>query len=171
MMILLKITTLSNAISLSRAPLALMFLSESPFWRVVSIFLAMLTDVLDGFLARRYKTVTKLGTILDPLMDRFFVAITLGILYSESRLSGFEITALLSRDIVMCSFMLYLRLTKEWEQCEIQATFWGKITTFGQFCILLALVTEYSIPLFVYAAFILFGIFLIKELFSLLDHE
>ena len=63
----------SNTLSLLRAPLALLFLVEKPYLRLIAILLAMLTDSFDGYLARRSSSVTQLGTILDPAMDKFFV--------------------------------------------------------------------------------------------------
>ena len=34
------------------------------------LLLSGLTDVLDGFIARKFNMVTKLGTVLDPLADK-----------------------------------------------------------------------------------------------------
>ena len=46
---------------------------ESPTWRIVAtaIFvLAMLTDLADGYIARRYKLVTDFGKLWDPVADK-----------------------------------------------------------------------------------------------------
>lgn len=46
--------TLPNLISLTRLPLALVFLQENTFYRIAALILAMLSDALDGYYARRY---------------------------------------------------------------------------------------------------------------------
>ena len=51
---------------------ALAFFGDSVFYRGAALFIAIvfeLTDLLDGFLARRYKQVTAFGKILDPFAD------------------------------------------------------------------------------------------------------
>ncbi|SCA62795.1 Uncharacterized protein SCG7109_AD_00350 [Chlamydiales bacterium SCGC AG-110-M15] len=161
---LARLSTLSNLLTFIRGPLALLFLYKSTFIRCFALALAMATDLLDGFVARRNKTVSRFGTVLDPLMDRVFVVIALTILFQENEISYLEIAALLTRDFVLFIAMIYFRLTGEWDGIEYTATFWGKITTFGQFCVLGALVLDISFPKYLYLAFVAVGLLLAREL-------
>jgi CDP-diacylglycerol---glycerol-3-phosphate 3-phosphatidyltransferase len=79
---------LSNILSLSRAGFALAFLQENPFFRLLAILLAMVSDFLDGYIARKQKMTTQFGAILDPIMDKFFVFFAGGVFYLEKKFAS-----------------------------------------------------------------------------------
>ena len=67
-------------LTISRGPLAVafavLFLTANPGWMRVALGLFLLaamemTDLLDGFAARRFGVATELGAALDPYMDSF----------------------------------------------------------------------------------------------------
>ena len=157
---------LSNVLSLSRAGFALAFLQENPFIRLLAIILAMITDFLDGYIARRQRTTTQFGAILDPIMDKFFVFFAGGVFYLEGRLSTFELSALLSRDVSICLFGLFLGLVKGWKGYECKAIWWGKITTVAQFAVLIGLTLHIVFPSFVYMIFMMMAAFAFLELLT-----
>lgn len=68
-----RLLTLPNLISLSRLPLGLLVWkhSDSPWTVAFLFFLAMLSDLLDGMLARKTGP-TLYGAILDPVCDKMF---------------------------------------------------------------------------------------------------
>ena len=43
---------------------------EAKFWSAAIFVLASLTDVLDGYIARKYDMTTKWGQLMDPLADK-----------------------------------------------------------------------------------------------------
>lgn len=73
---------LPNLLSLSRilmAPVAVYFLSRTENWASwvagAIVVVAGITDGLDGYLARRMGSVTRLGVALDPIADKAFATI------------------------------------------------------------------------------------------------
>lgn len=159
--------TLSNSITFLRAPLALLFLFESTSVRLSVIFLAMLTDSIDGYLARRWRTTSRFGAILDPAMDKFFVFFVLGILLVEHKLALWQACAMISRDFSLLAFGLYLSLSGLWQGYEFRAIRWGKIATALQFFVLIGLTLGYRFSGALYCVFILFGLLAFNELWSM----
>lgn len=156
----------SNILSLTRAGFALAFLQENTKVRLLAILLAMLSDVLDGFIARRQGTTTQFGAILDPIMDKFFVFFAGGVLYLEGRLFTWELGTLFARDISLCLFGIYLGIVRGWKGYECKAIFWGKFTTVVQFVILIGLTLKIAFPSYVYFLFVIMAAFAFLELLT-----
>lgn len=157
--------TIPNVLSLLRIPLALLFLKQSILFRSVAIIIAMLTDCLDGYLARRYNISSKIGTVLDPITDKFFVMFVLGIYIAEDRLSLWDAAAFICRDFSVILFGIYLAFTGKLANYRFRAIWCGKITTTLQFLVLLGLTFQYNIPGYLYNSFILLGLMALIELY------
>ena len=157
--------SLSNSLSFLRAPLAFLFLIENVNYRIAAILLAMLTDSIDGYLARKRRSVTQFGAILDPAMDKFFVFFTLTILLVEGRLETWQALAMISRDFFLCAFGVYLSIAGHWRAYECKSIRWGKATTALQFLVLIGLVLSYRFPSYLFCVFILFGLLAFIELY------
>ncbi len=61
--------------------------------------LAALTDLLDGYLARRRGQVTKVGRLLDPIADKFLVISGLVLLVQFQRIEAWLAIAFIVRDL------------------------------------------------------------------------
>jgi len=139
-----NILTLSNSMSLLRGPLAFLFLFDSPTIRIIAIVLAMLSDCIDGFLARKFKNGTFLGKVLDPAMDKFFVYFVMGVFAFGGSLSAFGLGALLIRDLSVFLYVMTTLATFGWNGLVYVPAYSSKITTLLQFLILLELVLGYT---------------------------
>ena len=159
--------SLSNGLSFLRAPLACLFLFESTTVRILAILMAMLTDSIDGYLARRRKSVTRFGAILDPAMDKFFVFFALTVLCIETKLEIWQACAMISRDFFLLVFGVYLSIAGCWQSYRFRSIRWGKVTTALQFLILIGLTLDFRFSSFTYAVFILFGWLAFLELYAI----
>ncbi len=158
--------TLSNCLTFARFPLAFLFAYGSPMARLWAVLLAMFTDSIDGFIARRSHTATRFGAVLDPVMDKFFVYVCLTVLLMESYLAPWQACAMVSRDVALFLFAIYLTALRKWKNYPFRSILWGKISTAVQFMTLIALVLNVSIPTAFYTIFIVMGIFALYELFT-----
>jgi CDP-diacylglycerol--glycerol-3-phosphate 3-phosphatidyltransferase len=155
---------LSNALSLSRAPLAFLFINPNPIVRATSVVLAMITDSVDGFLARKANSTSKFGAIIDPLMDKFFVYFVLTILFIEKKISILEWVAFTSRDLAIFVFGSYLLTSSYLKSYEIKSIILGKISTALQFLFLILLSFNIIIPSAAYIIFIPLALIALLEL-------
>lgn len=156
---------LPNMISLCRIPLAFIFLSDDSFYRTLALFLAMLSDVVDGFIARYYRQTSPFGAIIDPIADKFFVFFVLAVLIGENRLSVTEAATMFCRDLSLLLFGAYLMINGRWATYVFRSIWFGKITTTLQFVFILALIYGVAIPSNGFFCFILLGICALGELY------
>lgn len=105
-----KIYTKSNLISFVRLLLVaptIYFISNIPEhdeyrFIVLSLFLlAYLSDLLDGYLARKYNEISELGKIIDPLADKVFVIAIVFQLFLSGEITPLYFWIIVSRDILI----------------------------------------------------------------------
>ncbi len=95
------ILTVPNLVSSSRLALAVGFvLAEAASLRLALLAAASLTDVLDGWLARRARTTSRFGALLDPVADRTFMLAVVGAFLAGGHLRPWQAVAVLFRDVM-----------------------------------------------------------------------
>ena len=156
--------TLSNFLSFIRAPLALVFLQKNVTLRVIAIVLAMISDSVDGYFARRNKSVSRFGAILDPVMDKFFVYFVLLILFLEKNISLWQVLTLLSRDFALILYGISIVILRKWPSLKLRPIRWGKVTTAMQFLIIIGITLGYNFSFYIYLLFVIFGVLALIEL-------
>ncbi len=71
-------------------------------WLALAIFLtAAATDLLDGYLARRWKQVTTIGTLLDPIADKLLISAALISLVEVRALQGWMAIVIIGREFAV----------------------------------------------------------------------
>lgn len=66
--------------------------------------LAFITDILDGFFARKYGAVTVLGKFLDPLADKILVSVTMIMLIPLERIPVWVVILIIAREFAITGF-------------------------------------------------------------------
>jgi CDP-diacylglycerol---glycerol-3-phosphate 3-phosphatidyltransferase len=109
------------------------------FWAALVYALAAITDMLDGWLARRQGLVSVLGKFLDPLADKLIVTGTLVWLVPMGRIPAWAVVLLISREITITA----LRSIASAEGIIIAAGEGGKTKTALQMIGIVALILGY----------------------------
>lgn len=143
--------TTPNLLSLSRVLLAAVFvLAPASGVRLAVLCLAALTDLLDGWLARRLNRTSRAGALLDPIADRLFVLAALLALLVDGVFTARQAVLFLTRDLATALGFLVARLTRSLRPVAFQARGAGKVVTGLQFATLLAaLVRPTLVPVLV----------------------
>jgi CDP-diacylglycerol--glycerol-3-phosphate 3-phosphatidyltransferase len=98
-------------------------------WLALAIFLAAAaTDLLDGYLARRWKQVTTIGTLLDPIADKLLISAALISLVEVRALPGWMAILIIGREFAVSG----LRSIAAAEGYTIKASDLGKTKMFFQ---------------------------------------
>jgi CDP-diacylglycerol--glycerol-3-phosphate 3-phosphatidyltransferase len=98
-------------------------------WFALAIFLAAAaTDMLDGYLARRWKQVTTIGTLLDPIADKLLISAALISLVQVRALPGWMAILIIAREFAVSG----LRSIAAAEGYTIRASDLGKTKMVSQ---------------------------------------
>jgi CDP-diacylglycerol--glycerol-3-phosphate 3-phosphatidyltransferase len=126
---------LPNVITFARLVLsfvlfAMMSLNVGWLWSAGLFVFAVLTDVLDGWIARKYQLITQLGRIMDPFVDKF---ITSGVFlfllpYAQSGVNPWMVVIVLGREMLVTSLRAFL----EQRGADFSASATGKAKMFLQ---------------------------------------
>jgi cardiolipin synthase len=109
-----RVLTAANAISFARllgVPLFLflLFAADAPGFAVAVLAVGGTTDWVDGWVARRFGQVSRLGELLDPAVDRLYIAATVVAFTVEGVVPLAFTLALIARELVMGLTLLVLR--------------------------------------------------------------
>ena len=96
--------------------------------RIIAVVLALLaglTDLLDGYIARKYHLISDFGALMDPLADKIFVTGTMLIAVEYRLIPAWIAIAVLFREFMVTG----LRTLAAKKQVVISADRWGKLKT------------------------------------------
>ena len=94
--------------------------------------IAAVTDMLDGYLARKLEQISQLGAFLDPVADKLMIAVVLVLLVQQTPEIYLALPAavIIGREITVSAL-------REWmaeigARSKVAVSIWGKIKTIAQ---------------------------------------
>ncbi|MBU1148502.1 CDP-diacylglycerol--glycerol-3-phosphate 3-phosphatidyltransferase [Patescibacteria group bacterium] len=107
------------------------FIIEDFHMRLVALglfIIAALTDLADGYYARKYGIITGFGKFMDPLADKILVASALLSFIALGYISPLPVFLIIGREFSITG----LRLLAAYRGVVISPTWWAKVKTFLQ---------------------------------------
>ncbi|MCG8325633.1 MAG: CDP-diacylglycerol--glycerol-3-phosphate 3-phosphatidyltransferase [Thiotrichales bacterium] len=155
-----------NALTLLRIGLIPVFvivfylnIEHANIYACIVFILAALTDLLDGYMARRLEQTSKLGEFLDPVADKLMVAVVLVLLVQRHPTAWLALPAavIIGREITVSAL-------REWmaelgARSKVAVSSLGKFKTTGQMLALILLILEktyFLIPAFMIGMVLLY---------------
>ncbi len=143
-----KLLNAPNLLSLSRIAavpvLVLLLIFENRITsRLAAILflIAIFTDLLDGFLARRQQVITNFGRFLDPVADKLINSAALIMLIPLGRVPAWMVLLIIARELAVTG----LRAMASSEGIVIDASMLGKRKTLTQNAAIFLLIFHYPI--------------------------
>ena len=127
------------------------------------ILLSGLTDLIDGWIARKYQQITELGKLLDPIADKLTQLTVLLCLFTQFKWVGYIVLLFLVKE----SFMLIssLILLKKGKKLD-GAKWYGKIATaIFYVCMVYLVAFPLAVDSIVSSLILIIGFFLLLSLF------
>ena len=105
-----------------------------PHWKNITacwlFIVAAITDALDGYIARRYGAVSKLGEFLDPVADKLMVSAALIVLIALGRVDSLVALVIIGREITVSALREWM--AKIGKSSNVAVNSMGKIKTIAQ---------------------------------------
>ena len=120
---------LPNKLTVARVLLVPVFVVllvlHHPIAAAIVFVIASLTDLLDGYLARKHHLITNFGKFMDPIADKLLVLSALIVLCSMGKMHYLIVLISVARELVISG----VRMLSASKGTVIAAGIWGKLKT------------------------------------------
>lgn len=97
-------------------------------YTIIILLIAGVTDILDGYIARKFNMITSLGTVLDPIADKLTTLAVLISFTTEKLIPTWILLVLAMKELILIIGGSYLYFFKD--EKIIPSDKFGKIATF-----------------------------------------
>lgn len=144
-----RVLTVPNVISFLRIcsiPYLAVLIAQHKMWpALIVLAIAALSDCIDGYIARTFNQVSKLGQILDPIADRLLIVCSTLALAFAKIIPWWALDLVVLRDAIMAILIVILA---QYDYGPLPVNFMGKtgtallMVTIVLFMIVFAIATE-----------------------------
>jgi cardiolipin synthase (CMP-forming) len=124
---LVNIPNILTAIRFVLVPVFGYYLYSEQYLLAISLFIiGGLTDILDGYIARKFNLITSWGKLADPVADKLMQITALGLLTYQEVIPPVVLIIVIAKEVFMAigSILLYRK-----EKMVVSANWYGKLAT------------------------------------------
>lgn len=107
-----KVPNILTTIRIFMIPLFIFLFPKSHEAAAFVFLLACITDIIDGYIARKYDAITVFGTLFDPLADKLLQASAVVCMHAEGMLSLPVVIIVIAKETVMMTGAVILLFKK-----------------------------------------------------------
>src|SRR5665213_4365082 len=125
----MHLPNLLTAARLALAPYLFLLMFRHQYRTIIPLFIIIgFTDVVDGFLARRFGASSRLGAYLDPIADKVLLSGTFLVLALTGAIAWWLAAVVLGRDLIILAAagVLYLSTARR----NFPPSPWGKTVSY-----------------------------------------
>jgi cardiolipin synthase len=138
------VPNLLTLLRIAACPVLILVLNSGNYQVALLLFLASgITDGLDGFIAKRFNCVSKLGAILDPIADKLLISSAYVMLALLGDIPFYLLVVVIFRDLVIVVGYLVLLLVMK-EDVPMRPIYSSKFNTFLQIILVVFVLFEKS---------------------------
>lgn len=138
-----QIPNLLTGARILAAPYLFWLLAQKEWHAAVWVMLAVsITDVVDGFLARKLGASSRLGEVLDPIADKILVSGSFLTLWLTGAIEGWLTAIIFGRDALILGAAGVAFLVSK-QSRRFPPSVWGKLSTFVQISLIVGIVGQF----------------------------
>ena len=138
-----NIPNMLTLLRLAAVPVFAVFMQNGKNFEAIVVFLvAEFTDVLDGYIARRYHLITPFGKVADPFADKLMQLTALFMLAGNRLISGAIPWLVLAKDLFLIISGIYIIKSKK--KVDVSSKWFGKLTS--AFLFIAIMLTFFNVP-------------------------
>jgi len=132
---MINVPNLITLVRLALVPAMAWCVVSGRYAAAATVFLiAALSDLADGYIARKYRMVSRLGALLDPVADKLNMFVATIVLASKDLVPLWLAVAIIARDVAIVLGVLAYRIRGK--SLEMKPSRISKINTFLEFAVL-----------------------------------
>jgi CDP-diacylglycerol--glycerol-3-phosphate 3-phosphatidyltransferase len=161
----MKVWTAPNILTFIRilATIPMFMITYNEKYYLIAFFvyiLVSLTDILDGYIARKYNLVSDFGKFMDQIADKILINSLFIVFLDMHKLPGWFVGIIIVRDIFISGLRMFLAN----KNVVVAADIWGKLKTFTQTILIASL---YLTPTFNLLTSLNFILIILTSFFSI----